>query len=619
MKFPYKYRKGQKDIVKDIEEALENRIHMVFEAPTGSGKTLATLYPAVKYAIKNNKKVIYLVHTNSQERQVIKEAKKLGIRAIALQGRANLCPLARERNELQHGSPDELALLCNKLKKDVIEGNENACIYYANYLKNGNDIRKIIEESPTAEEFFEKAMNLKICAYEAIKDALPDATVIVFPYIYFFFPFIRRGIMDKIGVPMQDIILIVDEAHNIPDFARELKSMELSVNSLENMEKEALDYGNPQVLGHSIADIAEFLKEAIYKMQKFVEDEEGIIPHYAFEEEVSNVFGISINDFDILAKDLIYYGEMVRENKVKHRKLPRSYMYHTGSFLYFWREAYSYEYIRLIKWGKTPSLEVYCLDPATVTDALLNVHSSIHLSGTLVPDEYKNIVALPDNTITKRYPSPFPKENLKILYVDDVTTKYGEVDENLTRIAKHLTKIISIGKNTAIFFPSYSLLSKIKELLDSKILSEERGMKTYSLFQMIENFKEKGGSILSVIGGRIFEGLDFPGKLLEIVVIVGIPYPKPTPKVKALQRYYDSKFGNGWGYVFRMPALIKMRQAIGRLIRSEEDRGIAIILDKRAASFKGDLPLEKVENLVKEIREFFKENEKGEEGRHRET
>ncbi len=608
MKFPYKYRKGQKDIVKDIEEALENRMHMVFEAPTGSGKTIAVLYPAVKYAIKNDKRVIYLVHTNSQESQVIKEAKKLGVKAIALQGRANLCPLAREKDELRYGSPDELALLCNKLKKDVKEGNENACVYYANYLKNEEIIKEIINEGLTAEEIFERAMNLKICAYEAIKDSLPEATVIIFPYIYFFFPFIRRGIMDKIGVAMQDIILIVDEAHNIPEFARELKSMEISVNSLENMEKEALDYGNPQVLGHNIADVAEFLKEAIYKMQKFVEDEEGIIPHYAFEEEVSDILGISINEFDTLAKDLIYYGEMVREDKIKQRKLPRSYIHHAGSFLSFWREAYSYEYIHLIKWGKAPSLEVYCLDPAMVTDALLSVHSSIHLSGTLEPEEYKNIVALPDNTITKRYPSPFPKDNLKILYVDNVTTKYGEVDENISRIAEYIKEIINIGRNTAIFFPSYSLLLKIRELVDLETLSEEKGMKTYTLFQMIEDFKEKGGSILSVIGGRIFEGLDFPGKLLEIVVIVGIPYPKPTPKVKALQRYYDSKFGNGWEYAFRMPALIKMRQAIGRLIRSENDRGIAIILDKRAASFKKDIPLEKTENLYGEIENFFKYN-----------
>ena len=617
MRFPYKYRNGQRDIVKDIEEALENRMHIVFEAPTGSGKTIATLYPAVKYALKNDKKVIYLVHTNSQERQVIKEAKKLGIKAIALQGRANLCPLAREKDELRYGSPDELALLCNKLKKDVREGKEDACIYYANYLKNEEEIREIINEGLTAEEIFERAMNLKICAYEAIKDSLPNATVIVFPYIYFFFPFIRRGIMDKIGVPMQDIILIVDEAHNIPGFARELRSMELSVNSLENMEKEALNYGNPQVLGYNMADIAEFLKEAVYRMQRFVEDEEGIIPHYAFEEEVSNILGIGINEFDTVAKDLIYYGEMVREDKVKHRKLPRSYIHHTGSFLYFWKDAYSYEYIRLIKWGKVPSLEVYCLDPAIVTDALLNVHSSIHLSGTLEPEEYRNIIALPENTITKRYPSPFPKENLKILYVDDVTTKYGEVESHVPRIAEYIEKIIGIGKNTAVFFPSYSLLSEIKDLLNSEILSEERGMKTYTLFQMIEDFKEKGGSILSVIGGRIFEGLDFPGELLEIVIIVGIPYPKPTPKVKALQRYYDSKFGNGWEYAFRMPALIKMRQAIGRLIRSEKDRGVAIILDKRAASFKKDMPLERVENLEKEIREFFRVNEKGEEGRHR--
>ncbi len=607
MEFPYRFRKGQREMVKDIEEAIESGSHIVLEAPTGSGKTIATLYPAVKYALKNDKKVIYLVHTNSQERQVIKESKKLGVRAIALQGRANLCALARENEEMRYGSPEDLALLCNKLKKDVRNGKEDACIYYSNYLEHGEDINKIIYEGLTAEEIFEKAYYMKICAYEAIKDNLPKANVLVFPYIYFFSPFIRRSILDKIGVPLQDIILIVDEAHNLPEFARELKSAQLTFNSLENMEREALQYGNPYVINHSIADIAEFLKEAIYKMQRFVEDEEGIIPDYAFEEELSKILGIGINDIETLARDLIYYGEMVREDKIKHRKLPKSYIYHTGSFLYFWKNAYSYEYIRLIKFGKIPSLEVYCLDPSVATETIMSVYSSIHISGTLVPEDYKKIVGLPEDTTTKVYPWPFPKENLKILYVDDVTTKYGEVEKHIEKIAEYLKEIINIGKNTVIFFPSYSLLSKISGELNLNIPAEQQGMKTYTLFNILKNFKERGGAILSVIGGRIFEGLDFPGKLLEIVVIVGIPYPKPTPRIKALQRYYESKFGNGWEYTFRMPALIKMRQAIGRLIRGENDRGLALILDKRASSFKNDIPIIKTNDVEKDIKEFFNE------------
>ena len=604
MKFPYRFRKGQNEIIKDIENVLENSAHMVFEAPTGSGKTIATIYPAVKYAMRSGKKVIYLVHTNSQEHQVIKESKRLGIFSVALQGRANLCPLAKER--FDGGNAEELALLCSKLKKDVMEGKKDACPYYSRYLEDPEEIRRYIEEVHTAEEIFQRAMELQVCPYEAIKDSLKDATLIVSPYIYFFYPFIRRGLMEKIGISIQDVILVVDEAHNLPEIAREMRSMELTQHSLELMEKEALEYGNPQVLGHSIADIGEFLKESIYNLEKFVQDGEGLIPSYALEEEISRFLDIGLNEIGELSKQLIYYGEMVREDKIKRRKLPRSHIYHVGSFLYFWREASSYEFIKLIRWDKNPSLEIYCLDPSIVTDVIKGVHSSIHLSGTLALENYKNLIGLPENTILRRYPSPFPQENLKVLYVDDVTTKYGEVDRHLNSIASHIEEIIKIGKNTAIFFPSYSLLSKIEEKLHIKPLVEGRGMKQHTIFQMIERFREEGGAILSVLGGRLYEGLDFPGEQLEIVVIVGIPYPKPTPRVKMLERYYESKFGNGWEYAFRIPALIKMRQAIGRLIRSPEDRGVAIILDRRAVSFKNEIPMQRAEKLTAEIIDFLK-------------
>ncbi|OYT60434.1 DEAD/DEAH box helicase [Euryarchaeota archaeon ex4484_178] len=604
MEFPYSLRDTQRDIIKDVKEVLENSSHLVFEAPTGSGKTIAVLYPVVRYALKNNKKIIYLVHTNSQEQQVIKEAKRLGVFAVALQGRANLCPLARER--FQGGNAEELSLLCSRLKKDVINGKREACPYYSNYMESGEEILEFIKVVHTAEEVFKKAMELGVCPYEAIKDAIKEATLIVAPYIYFLYPFIRRNLIEKMGYALQDIILIVDEAHNLPEVAREMRSMELTIRSLELMESEALEYENPRILGHTIADIGEFLKESIYAMEKFLQEEEGLIPHYAFEEEISKFLGIGMNDFEELSRQLIYYGEMVREDKIKRRKLPRSHIYHAGSFLYLWKEAYSYEFIRLIRGGKTPSIEIYSMDPSLITDVIKGVHSSIHLSGTLALENYRNLTGLPEDTVMKRYPSPFPQENLKVLYVDDVTTRYGEVEKHIDNIASYLERIIKMGRNTAIFFPSYSLLSKIEERMKIDALVEKRGMRQYALFEMVERFRGEGGAILSVLGGRLYEGMNFPGEQLEIVVIVGVPYPKPTPRVKMLERYYESKFGNGWEYAFKIPALIKIRQAIGRLIRSEEDRGVAVILDKRAPLFRGEIPAKRAENLIKEIENFFK-------------
>jgi len=121
----------------------------------------------------------------------------------------------------------------------------------------------------------------------------------------------------------------------------------------------------------------------------------------------------------------------------------------------------------------------------------------------------------------------------------------------------------------------------------------------------IEKFKEGGGVLLSVIGGRISEGMDFPSEELEMVIIVGIPYPPPSARQQALQKYYDKKFGSGWKYAFEAPTTRKMLQAIGRLIREKSDRGVAIILDERAARFGRYMEMNKADDLLGEIKKFW--------------
>ena len=600
-------RDEQARMIKDIENVLNQGSHIVLEAPTGFGKTVTSLYAVINYALKNSKKILYLVRTNSQEQKVIEEAKKMGIIAVSMQGRAHMCPLIAENDEIKSGNAEELSLLCSKLKKEVNAGNRNACEYYANYLENGEKLRDYIMNVHTSEEIFKKGYEMDICPYEAVKDSMKNATLIAFPYIYFLAPFLRNSILDKMGVELKDIILIVDEAHNFPEFARELRSDELSEYSLDLVEKECLEYENKLILGKPCADIAEYIKEAIYRMGQFVEDEEGIIPHYAFEEAIGKIMGISINDISKLAMELLKLGMGIREEKMNRKKLPRSYIYHLGNFLLAWKDSYATEYIHIIKLNKNPKVEIFCLDPAEITEIIRNVHASIHMSGTLSLKNYRALINLPEEALLRRYSSPFPPENLKIMYVDDVTTKYEEIEENVEKIARYIEEITSIGRNTAVFFPSYSLLNKIMKISNINAMIEERGIKQVELQKRIDNFKDSGGVILSVFGGRISEGLDFPGKLLEIVVIVGIPYPKPTARLKMLTKYYDYKFGNGWEFAFKVPASIKMRQAIGRLIRSEKDRGVAIILDRRAIQFQDSIKAEKAKDITMEIKNFFEE------------
>jgi len=108
------------------------------------------------------------------------------------------------------------------------------------------------------------------------------------------------------------------------------------------------------------------------------------------------------------------------------------------------------------------------------------------------------------------------------------------------------------------------------------------------------------------MGGRISEGMDFPGKDLELVLLVGIPYPRPTSRQKALLNYYDKKFNKGWEYTVQAPATRKLLQSIGRLIRCEDDKGAAVILDNRSKHFKEHLDDLTVSNDVNDsLVQFF--------------
>jgi DNA excision repair protein ERCC-2 len=243
------------------------------------------------------------------------------------------------------------------------------------------------------------------------------------------------------------------------------------------------------------------------------------------------------------------------------------------------------------------------------------------MSGTLEPlEEYRDSIGLiKENIELVSYPPAFPIENRRILYVKDVTTRYEEINtkkEIAEKIIRYISEICNnFSRNTIVFFPSFDVLSmflnnKITSTIDREVYIERREMSQIELMDMIDDFKlaeGKEGSILfSVIGGRISEGMDFPAEQLEIVIIVGIPYPKPTAKQKGLQRYYDLKFGKGWEYAVEAPTARKLMQAIGRLIRKEDDKGIAIILDKRANRFRKYIrDLKESRNVLEEIDDFI--------------
>ncbi len=631
MEFPYEPRRGQKEFMDSIARAISEERHLIAEAGTGTGKTISALFPALEYAINHGKKVLYLTRTNSQQDQVmaefraIKERNGSAMYAIALQGRANMCPLAMKDDELRKGTAEELAKMCSERKRRVMNGDDEACPYYAETIGyNMEKLRKwVSDHSPTSAEFTRYCLEERICPYEANKSLMSGAILVSAPYIYFFRPGIRRALLSWMGVSLSDLIVIVDEAHNLPDFARELISAELSMRSLSNAMGEVDRFGNPEVLdGVSVSDVIDVVKETINRMsEEYIPEgaEDSFIPEREFESALMSEFHINSRKIDLMAKNLMEFGDIIREKRKEMGRLPRSYIYKLGDFISFWSHLEANEYIKLIKGGENPKLEAYCMDASLATDVLNLVHASIHMSGTLEPmEEYRDTIGLSFDTEIIRVQSPFPPENRLVLYSPAATTRYEDVRRNSANISvleEQAYEIASIeNRNVAVFFPSFSMLDRFLEdgwhfrvqSSGKRLFIERRGMSTHELMNMVQVFRRKRNSVLmAVMGGRISEGIDFPEESLEIEVIIGLPYPKPTAKQRAMERYYDVKFGKGWEYVVRAPTIRKMLQAIGRLIRTEKDRGVAVILDRRAVQLMDRIAMKKSENPEKEVRDFF--------------
>ncbi len=642
--FPYKYRQGQKNIIDKIYSVITQGKHLAMESGTGTGKTISAITPALVAALRSKKRIIYLTRTNSQQRQVILELRKLkeklpedilpenSILGIGLQGRKNLCPLIRKDPELARGSPEELSKICSDKKniaRRLLTGDDvtdderpRACKYFGNVcVYDKSELMSWVSSKlPTPEDINEFCAKHELCAYEINKTLVKNALLVTAPYIYVFNKFIRQYLLDWMNCNIEDIYLIIDEAHNLPEFARELSSAELSIYSLGKARDEAIKFNNPEVHeGIFVSELCDHLQEILYMFQdSYLMDDDGFVPPSELEVELMSRFTITSKALEEMINELLAHGTAIQDARRKRGRLPRSYIHSIGAFLLFWHASDTERFTKLIRKGDNTKLEVYCLDPAVITAVCSEFGASVHMSGTLRPlDEYRDSTGLPTDTFCERFESPFPTGNLVKYYLPDVTTKYDQLAQNKLLIPKLQDYIVQLGngtdKSTVIFFTSFGLMKRfvddgVLNRIKRKTFQELQGMRQPELMELVNRFKQvKNSVLLAVIGGRISEGLDFPDEELEVALLVGIPYPKPTAKHRALEHYYEVKFGKGWEYAVHAPTTRKLLQSIGRLIRNENDRGFALILDSRTKRFQKDLDgLKESWDPVKDLKDFFK-------------
>ncbi len=606
--FPYDHpRSFQKELIGEVKKAIEGSGHLIAHAPTGLGKTVATLAPALSYAIRNNKTVVFLTSRHTQHiivfetLKAIKKRFDITIESINFISRQKMCPM----DHIQNMSSRDFIDFCKNLVAD------NKCPFFSKTKKSTNlsvDARLLInslkvKQPLNSETIFKESKELGMCPYEIAINLAKNAKVIIGDYYYIFSPYIREPFLNKINKSLSDLVIIVDEAHNLSSRLRALMSTKLSTVIINRAKKEAKKFGYANYV-----TALEALENRLRKEAEQLNDGEEVVAKKGIIDKL---------DYDTLALNLESLGEEIR-------KMQRySYVGSVGSFLIDYK-GQDLGFVRILrKEDGEVFLSYNCLDPSILSEEVIREsHSTIFISGTLKPLEmYRDIFGFPEATKLVEYNSPFPEDNKKILINTETSTLYKERGpEMFRRISEISAKIVNTIKgNSIIFFPSYSLKNQIARylipLITKTIFEEDEGLSHKQRFEIIERFKgykDTGSVLLAVTTGSFGEGIDLPGDLLKGVVVVGIPLQPPTLEVKALMNYYNLKFDKGRDYAYIIPAITKSLQNAGRAIRTEKDKGVIAFLDRRYAyqQYYKLLPdnskIILSKDIEKEINSFFK-------------
>lgn len=568
-------RKHQDALIRDANEAMENRKILLANAPVGLGKTDAVLAPAVTYALKHGKAVFFLTPKISQHRialavvRGLREKYGLDLRAVDLIGRRHAC-VDPVLSDLDH---EGFYQSCERKRK------KEECIFYGNakgYGKVGEAkaehlFRKISERAgpcPSHEELLALGKECEACPYEWLIRFAGGADVIIADYFHLMLPQIRDLLLMKTRKKLENSIVIVDEAHNLAKRVRDQLSSSTNNFYLGKLDKET------RALGWKTNLESAFVKWA---KEELGEAGEKLVSREGFYSVLEGLGGKPEELADMFAELGFQFVE---------RSGRKSHALRFAKFLERWNEKDRREVARILrKTMRGYVLSKKFLDPSVSTTKLNEAHASILMSGTLLPLEmHRDVLGLErERCVLRSYPSPFPEKNRMNILLEGFTTRYSKRSaEEYLRMAGMIDRIAAeTPGGVAVFFPSYNVLQGVVPLMKSgRVLVQKERMKPSEVGAMLRDFA-KGGVLCAVQGGSLGEGVDYSNGEIKCAVVVGVALEEMSMEVEALIDYYEEKFGRGWDYGYLYPGVIRAVQAAGRAIRKEGDRAIIVYMDER--------------------------------------
>ncbi len=571
--FPYpNVRDGQRDLISAAYKAIRGGYRLYACAPTGIGKTVSTLFPAVRAMGEGFcDKIFYLTPKNTAALAAADAAERLAkegadLRVLLLSAKERICP---------HN------LLCREI------GGERCPLSRSAPTREDEAALELLDSGKTTVDLTllrQVGEKHKVCPYELALRYAEYADVVICDYNYLFHP--RVAIRRFFSEPGAWCFLC-DEAHNLIDRARELYSLDLPLTFFDAF-RPASD-ANPALKG-ALKETSERVRAILYPLvaDTVEQDAEGIKRGFYRQRDLPEGLLDALADFCDVCLAVL-----------EEKKLPPDLLVGLRDATYDLAEAvaklarYSSRFVSFITlYGDALAYRALCLDPSEILSSRLSLgRSAVLFSATMTPTAYyRNVLGGRATDDELDLPSPFDPSQFSVAVLDRIGTRYSEREDTLKAVARAvLTTVKAKPGNYLVFCPSFAYLDRLSDEVGRiapglEIVKQSRRMDRRERQAFLDRFSEDNRRALvgfTVTGGIYGEGIDLVGRRLIGAVVVGVGLPQPTPENEAIREYYDDTLEAGREYAYVYPGMNRVLQAAGRVIRTESDRGVVVLIDDR--------------------------------------
>ena len=607
LEFPFEPRSGQRQLMDAVTAAIREERRLYVQASTGSGKTIATLFPALK-AMGTGKvsRIAFLTAKTMTRRPVLDclellRRQDVAVNVLVVTARDKICPL-RDRAQGADVRARPLTSLCNPHECPYARGHYDAV---NDALYDAISTRDVLD----ATHITSVATRHHVCPYELQRDVTRWADLIICDYHYAFAPSASLfGLADD----SDGGVYLVDEAHNLVERMRDMYSAQLVASDLKALERLLGAHDAFAQLTKTLrAVIATFpaWEKALPTTARSSARVRGRRPAYQvvrMSDELTDSIAALSDGIDTTLEEYPFptgnaYGHDERAQSQSGTAIEaflalRDMSLNLRGFLGALQrtEAGYVTFLDRTEAGGK-ALRIFCVNPSHDLDKRLEqTKAAVFFSGTLLPMEYhQRLLAAKEDDASLYVQASFDHRRQQVLIGTDLSARYSQRGPQLyARIASYLMALTHARPgNYLVFLPSYAMIAEVEKALgrlaDNRTMIVQRpAMRETERERFVAKFRDKHASDASLVGlcvlGGIFgESIDLPGEALVGVVVVGTGMPRASGEREVIRDYFDAKEGRGFAYAYTYPGANKVLQAAGRLMRSEEDHGVVLLLDDR--------------------------------------